>query len=116
MATKLTVNRGTTYAITVNYTENGVATSIVGATIYFTVKSVLSDTDAADATAVISKNVTSFSNGAGGIAVITLTNTDTYQLPATYFYDIKIKKADGTIYLLQEGSFIIQGSPTNRTT
>lgn len=52
---KLTINRGTTYSITFNYQVDGVATSLVGSTVFFTVKSVAYDTDATDSSAVISR-------------------------------------------------------------
>jgi len=34
----LKINRGTTYSITLNYQKNGVATTLVGATVRFTIK------------------------------------------------------------------------------
>lgn len=112
--TKLTVNRGTTFAINGTYKENGVATSISGASIRFTVKSDEWDADADDSDAVITKSGSIVSASAGTYQ-ITLTDTDTYITPGTYFYDIKIELANGTIYRLAFGQFVISGSPTNRT-
>lgn len=111
---KLKVNRGTTYVITYNHLIDGVATSLVGSTVRFTMKSTEFDTDATDATALIVKDVTS--GTAGGEAIITLTPTNTYQTPGKYYYDIKVDVAsDGaTIYKMDEGTIIIDGSPTNR--
>lgn len=112
---KLKINRGTTYSRTVNYSVDGVPTTLVGATIRFTMKTAEYDTDATDATAVVLKNVT---NGtSGGVAVITLTPTDTATLsPGKYFYDIKVDVASNgaTIYKLDEGTITLDGSPTNR--
>ncbi len=111
---KLKINRGTTYSITYNHLVNGVATTLVGATVRFTMKSVEFDTNATDTTALVTKNVTT--GTAGGVATITLTPTDTYQTPGTYFYDIKVDvNSDGvTIYKMDEGKIVLDGSPTNR--
>lgn len=115
MASKLTYDRGTTYAITVNYQENGVATDITGASIFFTVKESEYDTNATDSTALISKTVTSHTTPLSGISTITIDPTDSEDItPGNYYYDIKIKKAGAQIYKLVEGRFIIDASPTNR--
>lgn len=121
MASKLTVNRGTTYSITVNYKVNGVATTLVGATLYFTVKAVEYDADLTDSAAVVQKTKTTYvgagDNAAAGIAVITINPLDTQSVaPGVYNYDLKIKNAAGAIYKLDEGILILDGSPTNRET
>lgn len=61
---KLLINRGTTYSRTVNYLVDGVATTLVGATVRFTMKTAEFDTDATDVSAVVKKNVT---NGTSGV-------------------------------------------------
>lgn len=111
---QLKVNRGTTYTMTYNHQVNGVATSLVGSTVRFTMKSTEYDTDADDSDALIVKNITDGTSG--GVATITLTPTNTYQTPGKYFYDIKVDVAsDGvTIYKMDEGTVKIDGSPTNR--
>ena len=113
--TKLKINRGTTYAITLNYTKNGVATSLVGATVRFTMKDVEYDTSTTDSTAEVIKNVV---NGtAGGVATITLNPSDTATItPGKYYYDIKVdENSDGTVvYKVDEGTIVLDGSPTNR--
>lgn len=112
---KLKINRGTTYSRTVNYSVDGVPTSLVGSTIRFTIKSNEFDSDTTDSDALVTKNVT---NGtAEGVAVITLDPTDTATIePDTYFYDIKVDvNSDGaTVYKLDEGTILLDGSPTNR--
>lgn len=115
MANLPTINRGTTYTITYNHLIDGTATTLVGATVLFTMKSAEYDTDADDSDALITKDVTNGSSG--GVATITLTPTDTYQTPGKYFYDIKVDvNSDGnTIYKMAEGTVKIDGSPTNRT-
>lgn len=113
---KLTVNRGTTYSRTVNYSVNGVATTLVGATVRFTMKTEEYDADTDDSTAVVTKNVTDGTSG--GVAVITLNPSDTATLePGKYYYDIKVDvNSDGaTIYKLDEGTIKLDASPTNRT-
>ena len=112
---KLNINRGTTFSITFNYQEDGVATSLVGSTVRFTMKDSEYDTDATDTTASVAKNITD--GTAGGEATITIEPADTSTLtPGKYFYDIKVEKADGTIYKCDEGTVILDGSPTNRLT
>lgn len=112
---KLLINRGTTYSITFNYQRNGVATTLVGATVRFTIKSTEYDTDTADSTAVVTKNVTSGTSG--GVATITINPADTATLtPGKYFYDIKVDVASNgaTVYKCDEGQIQLDGSPTNR--
>lgn len=112
---KLTMDRGTTFTIGLLYKRNGVAQSLVGATVRFTVKAVEYDTSTTDATATITKNVT---NGdVNGQATITIDPADTATVtPGKYFYDIKVEQADGEIYKVDEGTLKIDGSPTNRIT
>ena len=111
---KLKINRGTTYTLTYNHKVDGVATTLVGATVRFTLKSVEWDTDANDNTALVVKNITN--GNSSGEATITLTPTDTYQTPGKYYYDIKVDvNSDGvTIYKMDEGTVALDGSPTNR--
>lgn len=111
----LNINRGTTYSRTVNYSVNGVPTTLVGATVRFTIKTVEYDSDVTDSTAVVIKNIT---NGtSGGVATITINPTDTATLaPGNYFYDIKVDVLSNgaTIYKIDEGKIKLDGSPTNR--
>jgi len=114
---KITVNRGTTYSIGITYKEDGVAADITGSSILFTVKSDEYDADTADATALVSKTVTSHTDPTNGLSAITLSPTDTRGVtPGNYYYSIKIDKAgdDVTVYELDEGRFILDGDPTNR--
>jgi len=112
---KLTMDRGTTFTIGLAYKKNGVPESLVGAIVRFTVKNAEFDSDVADTTAIISKNVT---NGdVNGLATILLEPEDTATIiPNKYYYDIKVEQADGEIYKVDEGTIKIDGSPTNRIT
>ncbi len=120
MSSKLNVNRGTTFTITLNYQQNGIAATLVGATVYFTVKSAEYDSDLTDAGALLQKvkstYVSTGDNAAGGVAVITLNPADTQAIEPSknYYYDLKVKNAAGNIYKVDEGKLILDGSPTNR--
>lgn len=112
MAT-LKINRGTTYTIGVEYKKNGVAETLVGATVRFTVKTVEWDDDMDDSDASILKNVTD--GNSAGEATITIDPADTAELtPDKYYYDIKVEEAGGDIYKIDEGTIKLDGSPTNR--
>lgn len=110
---KLLINRGTNYDRTINYAVDGVATTLVGATVRFTMKSAEYDADTADTSGLIVKNITTGTSA--GVAVISIIPTDTATLtPGPYFYDIKVQNVAGKIYKIDEGTIILDGSPTNR--
>lgn len=112
MAT-LKINRGTTYTIGITYKKNGETTSLVGATVRFTVKTAEYDSDWTDSGAIVSKNVTD--GNSSGEATITIDPTDTAELtPDKYYYDIKVEESGGDIYKIDEGTIKLDGSPTNR--
>lgn len=109
----LEINRGTTYTIGLEYKKDGVAHTLVGATVRFTVKTEEFDSNTTDSDALILKNVT---NGtSAGLAEIVIEPADSATIePGKYFYDIKVEEAGGDIYKVDEGRFKIDGSPTNR--
>lgn len=112
MAT-LKIDRGTTYTIGISYKKNGVATTLVGATIRFTMKTTEWDADTTDSDAILLKNVSG--GDADGNATITIDPADTATItPDKYFYDIKVEEAGGEIYKIDEGTVKLDGSPTNR--
>lgn len=115
MAHKLKVDRGTNFDIAVNADING-DPDITGSTIRFTVKTAEYDEDwDDDPTGLIVKNVTSHTDPTNGASEISIIPTDTWQMtPGEYHYDVKIKTADNKVYKLDEGLFILDGSPTNR--
>lgn len=120
---KNAIKRGTTYPITFeNTTSAGLPIDLTGATVYFTAKSVESDVDVADTSAVIQKNVTVHVDEAGspsaalGISTILLTPADTTVTPGKYYYDITVKYASGVVNTPVEGKLEIDGKPTNRST
>lgn len=112
---KLNINRGTTFNITFNYLKDGVAFTLVGATVRFTIKDTEYDADTIDASADVVKNITTGTSG--GVATITIDPADTAELtPGKYYYDIKVEESGGEIYKCDEGTIILDGSPTNRLT
>lgn len=114
MANDITVDRGTTYAITHVYQKDG-APSSDGQTLYFTVKQSESDLDDTDASALgaLKKDITM----SGATNVVTIDPIDTLDiLPGKYWYDLKVKDISGDIYRVVKGRFILDASPTNRGT
>lgn len=113
MTTTLKINRGTTYAINVEYLRDGEPATLVGATVRFTMKPLEFDADADDSTAAVKYDVTT--GTAEGTATIVILPEDTAELePGSYFYDIKVEEAGGDVYKLDEGKVKLDGSPTNR--
>lgn len=110
---QLRINRGTTYTIGVGYERGGVAATLVGATVRFTVKPEEWNDNMLDSDASVLKNVTD--GNSAGEATITINPEDTAELtPGKYYYDIKVEQADGQIYKIDEGTIKLDGSPTNR--
>jgi hypothetical protein len=113
----ITIDKKTDQDITFQYYEADSLTTrtLVGATVFFTVKANPYDTDPSDSLAKMKKIVSTHTTPSTGLTTITLTSTDTDVPPLSYFYDIKVKEADGKIYNAQEGKCVIDGSPTNST-
>jgi hypothetical protein len=105
MNQSLSTYRGDTYSLSINFTdENAVAIDITGWTLFFTVKSRKTDTDAqAIAAELPVKTITIHSNPTGGQTVISLTASETNSLSGKYYYDIQYKKPDGTIKTFLKG-------------
>lgn len=113
MANTLKINRGATFTMDFNYQKNGVAETLVGATVYFTMKTSEYDTSASDTTAVIKKDITD--GDADGQATIIIDPADTINLtPGDYFFDIFVEEASGARYKTVEGKIKLDASPTNR--
>lgn len=112
---KLKIDRGTTYTRTGTFSVDGVLTSLVGATVRFTVKTnEYTDVDN-DSDASILKNITTGTSD--GAYTITISPSDTQDLdPGKYYYSTKVDvNSDGdTVYLLDEGTVELAGDPTNR--
>lgn len=88
--------------------------AMTGGTVYFTVKSVKYDDSATDSTAVIQKNITSFSVG-DTTASWTLADSDTNITPGKYYYDIVYEALGGeSLPAPWYGEIKVTGHPTNR--
>lgn len=110
-----TINRGTTIYFDVNYAKNGEASTLVGATLYMTVKDKEFDKDQSDTTSLIKKTVSSHTDAANGKSVIKLSPQDTWIKPGNYYYDIQVKESNGDVYELSQGRFTVDNSSTNRS-
>ena len=73
---------------------------ISNSTIFFTVKTTTSITDA---NASLKKDITTHAYASSGETDIILSSTDTSSLLGSYLYSIKIKLSTGKIYTLAEG-------------
>lgn len=110
------VHRKTDYTITFNYlNSDNSARPLTGATVFFTVKDVTYDDDADDSEALITKDITSHTNAAGGITEIELSDTDTNLDPMQYFYDIVVVESGGERYRAKKGRFEIVSGVGNRS-
>lgn len=108
---KITYDRGTTYVLTHIYQKNGVNSSD-GQTLFFTVKTTDNDTSAADSTAILQKNITM--SGATNVITILPTDIPVTQAEGKFFYDLKVKESATVTHKVDEGSFVLKASPTNR--
>lgn len=108
---KINYTRGTTYTITHTYQKNGID-STDGRTLLFTVKSVPNDTSADDSTAVIKKNIPM----TGATTVFTIAPSDIADTvaPAKLHYDIRVIETSGAIYDVDNGTFTLTATATNR--
>lgn len=107
-----TIIRGDTSSIEFRFTQSGAAGDLTGGEVFFTAKSVQDTAD--DSGAAISVTVSSFSDPTTGICTIPLSHTDTNVTPGDYFYDIQVKKADGSIVSIPARKFTIEADVTRR--
>jgi hypothetical protein len=122
MSLKLDTYRGVAYPVTYKHVDAaGAALALTGKTLYFTVKSVLDDTDEPDTSALIQKTITSHvdENGVAsdvaGTSFFWLTDADMYQPVGKYYFDFIVENADGkSLPPSAFGRFNILGHPTNR--
>ena len=98
------------YIITVK-DSGGLVIDITGWKVYFTVKKNKSDTDA---NAKIKKNVISHTDPTNGKTQIHLSHTDTILDVENYYYDMQVKKSDGTIVTVLSGVFSVVYDITTR--
>lgn len=118
--------RGDTLSLTATaYSATGAVLNLTGCTLWFTLK--LSQDDAADDTAAVSRCSWVSGGAASGIAVASpATGVLTIDAPAadtanldpalTYVYDIQIKDANARIYTLATGAVTAAPDITRRLT
>lgn len=111
MALKIT--RGDTSEITARFVDSsGDAIDLTGGTVFFTANATKAPTT--DDAAVITKDITSFSDPTSGVQTITFSSTDTNITPGTYFYDIQFVSASGTVISNKADKLVISPDITRR--
>lgn len=110
---KITYNRGTTFSFTNVYQINGIPAT-TGVKLFFTVKSA-DDDDPTDSAALVKKTLTM----SGASTVITIQPTDIAMgeddEAGDYIYDIKIQDSVLGLILVAADIFVLNVTPTNRT-
>ena len=114
MTTDYSMHCENTWSASCTLKSNDVALDITGWTVYFTVKPSKTSTDEDDSSAIITKDITVHGDPTNGVTTITLSPSDTCVNPGKYYYDITVKKTDGTIKLIKEGFFTFNASCTKR--
>jgi len=108
------IYRGDDEAFKLTFTDSaGSAVDITGYTVWMTVKTNETDTDA---NAQIQKKVTSHTNASGGISQVDMTDDDTDISIGTYYYDIQIKDGSGLITTILKAKFIVEQDITTNIT
>jgi len=109
----LSIVKGATKTYEMQFQQNGAPVDLTGWTVFFTVKTKMSDLDA---NAIISKTITTFENGTAGIALISLLTTDTDITPKSYYYDITIQTAETPVSraVILRGRLTIEKTTTRR--
>lgn len=98
---------------TLNFIDSaGDAINITGYTVFFTVKTLDTDTDAS---ALISKTVTTHSDAAGGESQVSLSASDTDIATGVYIYDFQFKDGSGNIATIVKDKFLVLQDVTVRT-
>ena len=112
----INVKRGETktYLISVYESDGETPLDLTGLEVLFTVKQTLYDLDRDDSIAYIKKTATNLEQI--GKAQISLSETDTFIPAGSYYYDIKIRKEDGTWTKYKTAdTFNVLAQVTNRT-
>jgi len=114
MANLNALYRGDTREYLLTFTDaQGDAIDITGWKIYFTMKNSSGNNDD---NCLVKKDITSHTSPTEGKSTILLSHADTDSMhPGDYYYDIQIKKTDGTIYTVATGKAPILADITRRT-
>jgi hypothetical protein len=104
--------RGDSGRLDVTVTDaDGDAYSLTGATLFLTVKTALTVTDA---NATLRKEVTAHDDAAGGESHFDLATADN-PTAGTFYYDVQLKTSDSKIYTLFGGLWKVLADVTTRT-
>ena len=109
--------RGDNKSFTLHFTDaNGDPIDITGWKIYFTMKRTLIQSDAE---ADLKQDTTEHDDPENGLTSIHLSNGQTDlleagELPTEYFYDIQVKKTDGSILTVVSGVIKVLSDVTRR--
>ena len=104
--------RGDSGRLDVTVTDaDGDPYSLTGATLFLTVKTALTVTDA---NATLRKEVTAHDDAAGGESHFDLATTDN-PTAGTFYYDVQLKTSDSKIYTLFGGLWKVLSDVTTRT-
>ena len=110
---KLKIIRGDTRTITATFVDSsGTALDLTGGKVFFTANASSEPTD--DTSAVIEKDITSFSSPTSGVATITLSSTDTNITPGKYYYDCQFVSSSGVVTSLTPDTLTILADITRR--
>jgi hypothetical protein len=104
--------RGDDFVLNLAFTSGGVAQNITGWTILMTLKpkKSLGDNDSG-----VIKVTGVITNGAGGLATLTMASTVTDDLLGSYYYDIQYKDTAGVIKTFSDGIITFLEDITIRT-
>ena len=112
-ANNLVSFRGDDLGIRLEFLDTSdVPIDITGWTIFLTIKKTKDDTDAA---AVVEADTSTIPDPTLGKILIVVPNTTTMHLTGSYWYDIQIKKVDGTIQTITSGNIAFNRDATRRT-
>jgi hypothetical protein len=111
----LTIIRGDTRLIKAQIVDaQNQPIDITGGTVFFTLNKRSNPDD--DSQAIISKDITSFTNASQGRVDVLLESDDTNDLQnGTYYYDIQFVSQTGVVISKPRGKFIIKPDITRRT-
>lgn len=118
MSNLIKVIRGDDETIDITFSNSdGTPFNITGYTVFFTVKKEcdIDIADTTDAKAIIKKSVTSHTNPTAGQTKISLSSTDTNQLPGIYYWDLQLVKL-GVVSSTQRGEIEFTTDITRRVT
>jgi len=87
------------------FRENGIVVDLTGWTIYFIVKSKMSDPDAS---AVITKTVTTHTDAENGETAVELTSSDTDLSTGSYYYQLEFLSDESSRKIVMEGRLTIE--------